>query len=111
MNSPPLQRAFGADEIARPKTNTTLHAYGVDDDAGPHSPLLFTAMAISKRRYLANSGERRRTSTVAANTASTELSFEMYRHCGSDAETNLDIAIGVQPAEYGSISALSDPVK
>jgi hypothetical protein len=36
MNSP-LQRAFGADEIAGPKTDTTRHAYGVDDDAGPHS--------------------------------------------------------------------------
>ena len=28
----------------------------------------------------------------------------MYRHCGSETETNLDIAIGVQPAEYGSTS-------
>jgi hypothetical protein len=30
-----LQRAFGADEIAVPKTGPTRHAYGVDDDVGP----------------------------------------------------------------------------
>ena len=30
-----MQRAFGADEIARPHKRTTPHACGVDDDAGP----------------------------------------------------------------------------
>jgi len=35
----------------------------------------------------------------------------IYKHCGSTAETNLDIAIGVQPAETGEHPALSDPVK
>jgi hypothetical protein len=35
----------------------------------------------------------------------------IYKHCGSTAETNLDIAIAVQPAKTGEHPALSDPVK
>jgi len=34
-----------------------------------------------------------------------------YKYCGSTAENDLDIAIGVQPAETGAHPALSDPVK
>jgi hypothetical protein len=33
--NPHLQRAFGADEIAVPKTDPIRHASGVDDDTGP----------------------------------------------------------------------------
>jgi hypothetical protein len=45
----------------------------VDDDAGPHSQILFTALAISKRRYLATSGERRRTSLIFIGIAGTVI--------------------------------------
>jgi len=34
----------------------------------------------------------------------------IYKHCGSIVESNLDTAIGVQPAKRGEHSALSDPV-
>jgi hypothetical protein len=33
-----------------------------------------------------------------------------YKYCGSTAEYDLDIAIGVQPAKRGEHPALSDPV-
>jgi len=41
---------------------------------------------------LARSSTSNRRGTVAASAASAELS-SMYRHCGSEAETNLDTAI------------------
>ena len=34
----------------------------------------------------------------------------IYKYCGSTAEFNLEIAIGVQPEETGEHPALSDPV-
>jgi hypothetical protein len=37
--------------------------------------------------------------------------LSIYKYCGSTAESNLDIAIGVHPAETGAHPALSDPVK
>jgi hypothetical protein len=53
--------------------------------------------------YLARSSTSNRQGTVAAKAVFAELS-SMYRHCGSEAEINLDTAIGVQPAEHGRIS-------
>jgi hypothetical protein len=34
----------------------------------------------------------------------------MYKHCGSEAETNLEIAIGVCLQNTGEHPALSDPI-
>jgi hypothetical protein len=55
------------------------------------------------RFILARSSTSNRQGTVAAKAVFAELS-SMYRHCGSEAEINLDTAIGVQPAEHGRIS-------
>jgi hypothetical protein len=49
--------------------------------------------------------------TSAWRPAGSSAYHRYYKYCGSTAETNLDIAIGVQPAETGEHPALSDPVK
>ena len=74
---------------------------------------------VSKRRVLrsapgaflilARSSTSNRQGTVAARAAFAELS-SMYRHCGSEAETNLDTAIAFSLRNTGEYPALSDPV-
>ena len=48
-NSPPTQRAFGADDIAAYPRRNGPHACGVDDDAG--FPILFPGWVTSAERY------------------------------------------------------------
>jgi hypothetical protein len=71
---------------------------------------------ISNDRFYPPLGDRITSEVFDLKPTSARLSAyswaynRQYKYCGSTAEYNLDIAIGVQPEETGEHSALSDPV-